>query len=397
MHLASTQEDLGDRNRRVVLSEILLHGPISRSVIAERIGLTPASVSRITRNLIDAGLIEEGGQDADSTGRGRKSIQLSIRPNGGYIAGISINVFSQDIVIADLANGEVAHKRMRFQDLDDARQVLVQCAESLLALLDKSGIQKHQLIGCSVVIAGAVDPISQTLRSSPFLEWDDVDIRSVVGGILDIPLAVESNANAKTLAAHCFGPAKGVGNVALVNASLGVCASLFVDGKLMRGSAFSAGLIESMLVPGELASGLLPVDQIAGGFAFVDRKKNSDENNGAHFASQLVEAIHAANNGEPTATKKFHMAGRALGFVVAQVNALLHPDQVLISGPLIESDDYCEGIRSRLGELVSEEFVTDKLRFFRISNQGTAQSFSVYHFLVRGESEWGRTDMAQGF
>lgn len=49
VQLVKTREDLGARNRRLVLSEILLHGPLSRTVIAARVGLTQASVSRITR------------------------------------------------------------------------------------------------------------------------------------------------------------------------------------------------------------------------------------------------------------------------------------------------------------------------------------------------------------
>ena len=60
MKIASrTQSGLGRSNRRAVVEEILCCGPLPRSEIAERTGLTNAAVSRITRNLVDTGIIKE--------------------------------------------------------------------------------------------------------------------------------------------------------------------------------------------------------------------------------------------------------------------------------------------------------------------------------------------------
>ena len=49
----------GRRNRQSVLEQILLFGPISRTAIADRVGLTAGAVSRIARPLIDEGLVRE--------------------------------------------------------------------------------------------------------------------------------------------------------------------------------------------------------------------------------------------------------------------------------------------------------------------------------------------------
>ena len=64
--------DSGPSNRQAVLREILLSGPVSRTEIAARIGLTGGAVSRIVRPLIDAGLVrelpQERAEETDQTG-----------------------------------------------------------------------------------------------------------------------------------------------------------------------------------------------------------------------------------------------------------------------------------------------------------------------------------------
>jgi len=44
---------------RSVLVDLLVHGPASRADLARRSGLSPASLTRITRSFVDAGLVSE--------------------------------------------------------------------------------------------------------------------------------------------------------------------------------------------------------------------------------------------------------------------------------------------------------------------------------------------------
>ncbi|MGI9316740.1 MAG: ROK family protein [bacterium] len=397
MHLASTREDLGERNRRIVLGEILLNGPISRTAIAERVGLTQASVSRITRNLIETDLVEEAEHYHGSSGRGRRFIGLRIKPNSGFVAGIAINVFSQDIVLGDLANGEVTHKRLNIPDLSDATQVLTHCAQELDELITRSGIERQRFIGCSVALAGAIDTERAILSSSPVLGWENVNIKHCMQSRLNIPLVVESNANAKNLTAHCFGPAKGATNLILFNCFLAVSASLLIDGHLLRGREFGTGLIESMLVPDETTSKLNPVDEVAGGFGVIGVSPIQDEVSGRYLARKLLEVISVAEEGDQDAQGRLIASGRALAWVIAQTNALLHADQILVSGPLIESEFYREGIRARLNELTNEDLVKERLRFFHITSHAAAHSLAIYHFLIRGDCEHELMNLAEGF
>ena len=384
VNLSQSREELGQRNRRLVLRQVLFRGPISRSAIATRIGLTQATVSRITRELIDAGLIEEGETIA---GRrpGRRFVGLRVKPTGCFIAGISINVFRQDVVVADLTNAPIASRRLRFESLDNAQSVLRTTAGALDALIDDSGLDRERLIGCGIVVTGSVDPARCRLRSAPALGWKDVDLREAVESRLKVPVFADSIPNAKNLTAHGFGSARGVDDVALLNVSLAVGCSLMLDGRLLRGPQFNAGLIESFAIPDEATGELLPLDHIAGGLAVVGEVAGRPFANGGPAASQLVAIMRDAAAGDARSCAALHRAGRALAFAVTSIHAILHPEVVLLCGPLIESESYCSGVRRRIVELAGADFLNKRLRFSPLSNQEAACSLAIFRALVEDD------------
>lgn len=382
--LSQSREELGQRNRRLVLQQVLFGAPISRSAIAARVGLTQATVSRITRELIDAGLIEEGETFRDRR-PGRRFVGLRIKPTGCFIAGISINVFRQDVVVADLTNAPLASRRLHFESFGDANSVLRSTAGALEALIDETGLDRERLIACGIVVTGSVDPQRCRLRSAPALGWSDVDLREPVGSRLKVPVFADSIPNAKNLTAHGFGSTKGLDDVALLNVSLAVGCSLMLDGRLLRGPEFNAGLLESFVIPDESTGELRPVDRIAGGLAVVDEVRSDWHANGSQAASRLVEIMRDATNGDSHARTALHRAGRALAFAVTSIHAILHPDAVLLSGPLIESESFCRGVRQRVVELAGAGFMNQRLRFSHLSNQEAACSLAIFRALVEDD------------
>lgn len=98
---------LGHANSMAVFNEVLFDAPVPRNDIARRTRLTPTSVSRITRQLIDAGLVEEF--EPQKTGRpGRQSISLRLADDAGYVIGVAVNLFDQRISLANLQRKIIA-------------------------------------------------------------------------------------------------------------------------------------------------------------------------------------------------------------------------------------------------------------------------------------------------
>ncbi|NLG38006.1 MAG: hypothetical protein GX549_08300, partial [Clostridiales bacterium] len=63
--------------------------PISRARIARITGLSPTTVSTLTQNMIDFGIVCETGL-GESVTSGRRPVLLEVNPSGAYIAAMEV-------------------------------------------------------------------------------------------------------------------------------------------------------------------------------------------------------------------------------------------------------------------------------------------------------------------
>ena len=94
--------DIRDRNRNLVLSALLRGSGVSRHDLTSKTGLTHASVSRITMELIDEGLCYEGAAYRTDNQLGRRRVELRVNPDGGFVLALCLSVFSRMAVITDI-------------------------------------------------------------------------------------------------------------------------------------------------------------------------------------------------------------------------------------------------------------------------------------------------------
>src|SRR4030088_320347 len=90
-------------NESAVLNLIKGRGTISRIELARSSGLSPAAVTRITRGLIDRGLVRETGLDASNGGR--RAVLLQLQPSAGFVVGVKIMEHSVAVAVTDLSAG----------------------------------------------------------------------------------------------------------------------------------------------------------------------------------------------------------------------------------------------------------------------------------------------------
>ncbi|MDR3360410.1 MAG: MarR family transcriptional regulator [Bifidobacteriaceae bacterium] len=81
--------------------EVLIHGPIARSEIARRLDLSPATLSRLTKPLVDAGLIFEVGTRSRAS-KGRPTRPLDVDPASRHFVGVKITADQAHGVLTDL-------------------------------------------------------------------------------------------------------------------------------------------------------------------------------------------------------------------------------------------------------------------------------------------------------
>src|SRR5947207_486028 len=96
----STVRDLRRRNRSVLLSKLFFDGPLSRQELSQLTGLSVATVSNVTGELIEDRLIVEAGL-VDSDG-GRPRVLLRVNPDYGSVVGIDVGETGVKVELFDL-------------------------------------------------------------------------------------------------------------------------------------------------------------------------------------------------------------------------------------------------------------------------------------------------------
>ena len=143
-------------NTKNILNIIRKKGPISRSEIAELTGLTPATITNITSELIDNNIIVEG-EAGDSSG-GRKPIMLRIRCDyyrviGIYLGSRKIKIIASDLMANTKYKKEIPYGKSGITP-DEAMEILT---KEIIEINSKYLAKGKKVVGIGIGIHGLVN------------------------------------------------------------------------------------------------------------------------------------------------------------------------------------------------------------------------------------------------
>jgi predicted NBD/HSP70 family sugar kinase len=335
-----TKHPLGNRdliraiNRSAVLNNIKNHGPISRTETARLTGLSAATISGITAELMEQGLIFEK-EEGNSRG-GRRPILLAINPRGGFVVGLKL---AENQIVGVLTDLEVSIIAKHVQQLDgrDLNTTVTALSQVVGILLRKGDIEPEHLLGVGVGLAGIIDAQKGILRYSPIFGWRDVPIGDLLRNQVQAPVTVGNDVNTLTLTEKWFGKGQGFDNLLTVTIGRGVGLGIIVNGQLYRGYQGGAGEFGHTVIDPdgpECACGnrgcleTFVSDPSLLGFALeaVTRGDLPDS------VKTLDDLLRCAQDGNPVARAIYSRAGEVLGRGIANLINIFSPQQIIISG-----------------------------------------------------------------
>lgn len=231
---------LRSHNAALVLDLLRGAGPdgISRLELAERTGLTPQAVSKITARLRADGFVAEAGRRASTGGKPRTVLRLV--PEAGHAVGLHLDRDELRVVLCDLT-GAVVGERGAPLDLGGGADAVVEgAATEVAALLAGVGA----VLGVGVALPGPLDHTRGVLhRVTGFPEWDGFPLRDALAGRLGVPVVVDKDTNAAALGLAVGGGLGAVGNgsFAYLHLGTGLGAGLVIGGTVHRGARTGAG------------------------------------------------------------------------------------------------------------------------------------------------------------
>lgn len=216
-------------------------GGISRLELAERTGLTPQAVSKITARLRTEGLAAEAGRRASTGGKPRTLLRLV--PEAGHAIGLHLDRDELTAVLVDLTGHVVAERRAPL-DFAAGAEAVVDVAVEVVRGLASGGVTSPGppapgLLGVGIALPGPLDHASGVLhRVTGFPAWDGFALRDAFGGRLGLPVVVDKDTNAAALGLALGGVAE---SFAYLHLGTGLGAGLVLGGGLYRGARTGAG------------------------------------------------------------------------------------------------------------------------------------------------------------
>lgn len=322
------QNLLRRHNRGLVLNLLREQGPLSRTELSHRTGLAPSVLTRLIRDLMAEGVVEEAGK-AESNG-GRRATLLEINPDYAHVIGLKVERARILGARVNLA-GEIRARDALELPEHPRPQRFLELAGELVGELAQG-----ETLGVGIGISGFVDAAHGIELYSPILGWREVPLAAPLAEITGLQVYLENDVNALTLAERWYGAGRAFRNFVCVTVGEGIGAGVVVGGELYRGAAGGAGeLGHTTLDPsgpvcrcGE--RGCLEV--YASDRFLLSRARDL----GCRDIDELATAARAGNE---AARAAFSEMGKALGIGVKNLVNLLNPEAVVLGGERLNVAD----------------------------------------------------------
>ena len=364
---------LRELSEQEVLDAIFHAGPISRPQIAERTGLSKATVGAAVERLQRAGIIQTAGP---LHGRpGRSPLAYEVRGNAGFVLGIDIGGNNIRAGTADIFGATIADEQDP-TSRDGARAVSAQVMEIAGRVVDRARASHERLLSAAVSTPGIVDQVSHRVTGLAYNISPDggLDPLAALRGRFDVPVQIDNNVNLAALGESWEGIAHGVSTFAFISVGAGVGMGLVVDGELVRGAHGGAGEIGYLPISHDpyderhrLHGGL--EDEIgAAGIrsALAARRSRGGGAEAGTEPSSAQEVFALAQGGDADAREVVDGVARRLGAAIASVIAVVDPELVVLGGGIGSNPSLLGPVRGTVAELVP---LTARIETSRLGDQ----------------------------
>lgn len=333
--------------RQQIFERVRAAGTMPRIQVAKELNVSPASVTTITSELIEAGLLHEVTARRDSDpGRGRPAVALGVRPSAHLAAGIKISDREHTAVIVDFAGNLVSDLAFSRNPAAMEPGVLADTVETLLTqVCGKAGIAVRDLSAVGVGVPGYVESDTGTVLWSPVLSTGRLPLAELLSARLALPVHVDNDANLVSLAELWFGAGRSRSDFAVVTIEHGVGMGLVINHRVYRGArglGMELGHTKVQLDGALCRCGQRGcLEAYVADYALVREATTALNwsNRETQSVNVLLESLYDhAKAGNGAARSIFRRAGRYLALGLANVVNLFDPGLIILSGERMRYD-----------------------------------------------------------
>ncbi|MEV7002383.1 ROK family transcriptional regulator [Streptomyces sp. NPDC093982] len=327
---------------RSVAIEVLVGGPLSRTELARRLDLSAGSLTRLTKPLIESGLlveVPEAGVPAEVR-QGRPSQPLDVVADSLSFLGFKITDDMVYGVLTTLRSEIVARYDRPLVTREPAAVV-----DLLGEMTDALAGDHPRLAGIGIGVGGFVEDRA-VVGESPFLDWREVPLAELVEERTGLPVVVENDVAALVEAETWFGAGRGLDRFVVLTIGAGIGYGLVLGGKRVPYAEEDRGFGRHWIVNPN--GPLTPEGARGSAVSLLTIPSIRYQVQAATGRDRTYEEIlESAAAGEPMPARVVEEAARALGTLVAQIANFVLPQKILLAGEGV-------GLMDVAGETVTE-------------------------------------------
>lgn len=318
---------------------------ISRVDLAKLSELAPASITKMTRQLMAAGLIKEVAQQASTGGRPAISLTCEVKP----FVFISCKLGRNNLIITlhDIAGTKLTTYHIALNTAPNNDVIPFLLAKIANFISTAVTPYEHHLIAIAVTSPGLIDRESGTIVYSPKHNLKDIPLGKLLTEKFNVPAYIANHTQALSLAELYFGAAQDCQDSVLISVHDGVGSGIINNGKIFTNYNNQVGEI------GHIRIDPLGLPCHCGNHGCLETIVSNEAilkqvtgliNQGHETILTLehlsIEAIcTAANNSDELAVQVLQRASKLLGQAMAIIVNLFNPQKLLIKGDIVAAKE----------------------------------------------------------
>lgn len=320
-------------NLAAIVGELHARGPLSRSELVGRTGLTRSAIRGLIGELAAARLVVERAPAPLGT-PGRPSPMVRLRPDRAVALALEIAVDSLAAALVGVDGTVIAHARVdRRRGHSSVEAVCADLAELAATVLERRP-RGAISVGIGVAVVAVVRRDNGLVATAPNLGWTDVPLADRLARALRTrtPIAVANEADLGALAEHRRGAAVDAEHVVYVSGEVGVGGGIIVAGRPLTGVAGYGGEIGHFPVnPSGIAChcGAIGCWETEVGERALLRVAGHPADGGR---AAVDEVLAEAAAGAPAALAALDAVGRWLGVGLGGLVNVFNPELVVLGG-----------------------------------------------------------------
>jgi predicted NBD/HSP70 family sugar kinase len=319
-------------NLSTIVGELHANGPLSRSDLVARTGLTRTAIRALIAEFVIADLVtEERSEPLGSPGRPSPLVRLN--PSGAVVLALEIAVDSLAAALVGLGGDVIDCVRVQRPRGRTSVDEVVEGVLELAAPL-RARPEAETLIGVGIAVVGLVRREDGFISTAPNLGWRNVPLGERLAAEFgeSIPIAIANEADLGAVAELRRGAARGSDDLLYISGEVGVGGGLIVGGRPLAGAAGFGGEIGHLPLNPDgrpCHCGSVGCWETEVGEEALLRLAGRVPDGGW---SEVEAVLDDARAGAPVALAALDQVGRWMGIGLAGLINVLNPRLIVLGG-----------------------------------------------------------------